>query len=64
MESWRKERDALVSALEVQLQKLLTSQAEKDRLIQQLRCNEGQPPPEVSAARCRCSLSRWNHRSN
>lgn len=50
MESWRKERDALVSALEVQLQKLLTSQAEKDQLIQQLRCNERQPQAEVSAA--------------
>lgn len=55
MESWRKERDALVSALEVQLQKLLTSQAEKDQLIQQLRCNEGQPQAEVGATPCK----RW-----
>ncbi|XP_075902218.1 kinesin-like protein KIF20B isoform X2 [Nelusetta ayraudi] len=46
MESWRKERDTLVMALEVQLQKLLTSQADKDQLIQQLRCNERQPPAE------------------
>lgn len=48
MEKWRKERDALVSALEVQLQKLLSSQAEKDKLIQQLRQNNTQPPQEVS----------------
>ncbi|XP_041866568.1 kinesin-like protein KIF20B isoform X2 [Melanotaenia boesemani] len=44
MEKWRKERDALVAALEVQLQKLLSSQAEKDKVIQQLGL---QPPPEV-----------------
>ncbi|CAK6983997.1 kinesin-like protein KIF20B, partial [Scomber scombrus] len=31
MEQWRKERDTLVAALEVQLQKLLCSQAEKDK---------------------------------
>lgn len=48
MEKWRKERDALVAALEVQLQKLLSSQAEKDKLIQQLRQNDKQPPQEVS----------------
>lgn len=43
MDKWRKERDTLVAALEVQLQKLLSSQAEKDKLIQQL-----QRPAEVS----------------
>lgn len=48
MEKWRKERDTLVAALEVQLQKLLLSQAEKDKLIQQLRQNNTQPPQEVS----------------
>lgn len=48
MESWRKERDTLVAALEVQLQKLLSSQAEKDKLIQQLHRNEPHLPPEVS----------------
>lgn len=48
MEKWRKERDSLVSALEVQLQKLLSSQAEKDKLIQQLRQNNTPPPQEVS----------------
>lgn len=57
MESWRKERDALVSALEVQLQKLLSSQAEKDQVIQQLRCNERQRQTEVSATRCKRCLS-------
>ncbi|XP_041646285.1 kinesin-like protein KIF20B [Cheilinus undulatus] len=46
MEKWRKERDTLVAALEVQLQKLLSSQAEKDKLIQQLRQNDSQPPQE------------------
>ncbi|XP_031733804.1 kinesin-like protein KIF20B [Anarrhichthys ocellatus] len=46
MEKWRKERDTLVAALEVQLQKLLSSQAEKDRLIQQLQQNATQPPQE------------------
>lgn len=50
MEKWRKERDTLVAALEVQLQKLLTSQAEKDKLIQQLRQNTTQTPQEVSMA--------------
>lgn len=64
MESWRKERDALVSALEVQLQKLLTSQAEKDQVIQQLRCNERQPQAEVSATRCKRCLSVLSHCSN
>uniref|UniRef100_A0A8C7YW55 Kinesin family member 20Ba n=1 Tax=Oryzias sinensis TaxID=183150 RepID=A0A8C7YW55_9TELE len=47
MEIWRKERDTLVAALEVQLQKLLSSQAEKDRLIEQLRQQNTQPPQEV-----------------
>ncbi|XP_028324681.1 kinesin-like protein KIF20B [Gouania willdenowi] len=48
MDQWRKERDTLVAALEVQLQKFLSSQAEKDALITQLRCNVAQMPPEVS----------------
>ncbi|XP_056291149.1 kinesin-like protein KIF20B isoform X1 [Pseudoliparis swirei] len=46
MEKWRKERDTLVAALEVQLQKLLSSQAEKDQLIQQLHQNATEPPQE------------------
>lgn len=50
MEKWRKERDTLVAALEVQLKKLLSSQAEKDKLIQQLRQNNPQLPQEVSIA--------------
>lgn len=48
MESWRQERDTLVAALEVQLKRLLSSQAEKDKLIQQLQQNNTQPPQEVS----------------
>ncbi|KAM7385210.1 hypothetical protein PAMP_001304 [Pampus punctatissimus] len=63
MERWRKERDTLVAALEVQLQKLLSSQAEKDKLIQQLRQNNTQPPQEgvngggVSVAELQAAVS-------
>ncbi|KAG7231834.1 hypothetical protein INR49_010280 [Caranx melampygus] len=48
MERWRTDRDALVAALEVQLQKLLSSQAEKDKVIQELQqsSNTQTPPPE------------------
>ncbi|XP_028279989.1 kinesin-like protein KIF20B isoform X1 [Parambassis ranga] len=46
METWRKDRDTLVSALEVQLKKLLSSQAEKDKLIQQLSHKNTLPPQE------------------
>lgn len=49
MEKWRKDRDTLVAALEVQLQKLLTSQAGKDKLIQQLQQNGPQLPQEGSS---------------
>lgn len=48
MENWRQERDTLVAALEVQLKRLLSSQAEKDKLIQQLQQNNTQAPQEVS----------------
>lgn len=48
MENWRQERDTLVAALEVQLKRLLSIQAEKDKLIQQLQQNNTQPPQEVS----------------
>ncbi|KAK9959763.1 hypothetical protein ABG768_009864 [Culter alburnus] len=49
MESWRKERDTLVSALEVQLKKLLTSNAEKDQQIKILQfSNTPQTPEEVT----------------
>ncbi|XP_035990477.1 kinesin-like protein KIF20B isoform X2 [Fundulus heteroclitus] len=50
MESWRKERDALVAALEVQLQKLLSSQAEKDKVIKELSEQSSKQPAEVSVA--------------
>uniref|UniRef100_A0A3Q3E857 Kinesin family member 20Ba n=2 Tax=Labrus bergylta TaxID=56723 RepID=A0A3Q3E857_9LABR len=46
MDKWRKERDTLVAALGVQLQKLLSSQTEKDKLIEQLSHNNTQPPQE------------------
>uniref|UniRef100_A0A3Q3JEY8 Kinesin motor domain-containing protein n=1 Tax=Monopterus albus TaxID=43700 RepID=A0A3Q3JEY8_MONAL len=52
MAKWRKERDTLVAALEVQLQKLLSSQAEKDKLIQQLHQSNTQLPLELQAALC------------
>ena len=48
MERWRMERDTLVAALEVQLQKLLSSNAEKDKLIASLSCSTSSQPPEVS----------------
>ncbi|XP_032397384.1 kinesin-like protein KIF20B isoform X2 [Etheostoma spectabile] len=62
MEKWRKERDTLVAALEVQLQKLLSSQGEKDKLILQLRQSNSQPPQEsvdsgVAVAELRAALS-------
>ncbi|XP_077350630.1 kinesin-like protein KIF20B isoform X3 [Festucalex cinctus] len=47
MASWRQERDALVAALEVQLGKLLASQADKDKIIQQLRDKSTQSPVEA-----------------
>ncbi|XP_016413727.1 kinesin-like protein KIF20B [Sinocyclocheilus rhinocerous] len=49
MESWRKERDTLVSALEVQLKKLIMSNAEKDQQIKILQSrNTPQTPEEVT----------------
>ncbi|XP_077438316.1 kinesin-like protein KIF20B isoform X2 [Vanacampus margaritifer] len=47
MAIWRQERDALVAALEVQLGKLLASQADKDKIIQRLRDDGAQSPPEA-----------------
>ncbi|XP_037397646.1 kinesin-like protein KIF20B isoform X1 [Pygocentrus nattereri] len=46
MERWRKERDSLVSALEVQLKKLICSLAEKDKKIQELQCSDQSQTPE------------------
>lgn len=46
MERWRKERDTLVSALEIQLKKLVSSIAEKDKQIQDLQCNVSPQTPE------------------
>ena len=48
MERWRMERDNRVAALEGQLQKLLSSNAEKDKLIASLSCSTSSQPPEVS----------------
>lgn len=49
MEQWRKERDSLVSALEVQLQKHLSSQKQKDQQIQEL-LQKNQTPAKTSEA--------------
>uniref|UniRef100_A0A668ASG9 Kinesin family member 20Ba n=1 Tax=Myripristis murdjan TaxID=586833 RepID=A0A668ASG9_9TELE len=63
MERWRQERDTLVAALEVQLQKLLSSNADKDKLIQQLHHTNNQLPQEscgidgVSVAEMQAALS-------
>ncbi|CAL8319605.1 unnamed protein product [Arctogadus glacialis] len=46
MGQWRRERDSLVSALEVQLLKLLSCNKEQEQLIKQLRADPG-PPPET-----------------
>ncbi|TRY77555.1 hypothetical protein DNTS_001966 [Danionella cerebrum] len=45
MESWRKERDTLVSTLEIQLKKLLSSNAEKDQQIKTLQSISSPVPP-------------------
>ncbi|XP_013874657.1 kinesin-like protein KIF20B [Austrofundulus limnaeus] len=58
MENWRKERDTLVSSLEVQLKKLLFNQAEKDKLIQELRVQNSQPPREVNDGGVGASVTR------
>uniref|UniRef100_A0A3B1JQS5 Kinesin family member 20Ba n=1 Tax=Astyanax mexicanus TaxID=7994 RepID=A0A3B1JQS5_ASTMX len=50
MERWRKERDTLVSALEIQLKKLVSSIAEKDKQIQDLQCSVTLQTPETVAA--------------
>ncbi|KAL0983730.1 hypothetical protein UPYG_G00131980 [Umbra pygmaea] len=46
LEKWRKERDTLVAALEVQLTKLLASSADKDQQIASLRCTAASQPAE------------------
>ncbi|XP_051579495.1 kinesin-like protein KIF20B isoform X2 [Myxocyprinus asiaticus] len=46
MESWRRERDTLVSALEIQLQKLIMSNAEKDKQIKILQSSNTPHTPE------------------
>uniref|UniRef100_A0A087YHJ4 Kinesin family member 20Ba n=1 Tax=Poecilia formosa TaxID=48698 RepID=A0A087YHJ4_POEFO len=51
MESWRAERDTLVAALEVQLQKLLASQADKDKLIKELQQQSPASPAGANGGR-------------
>ncbi|PWA20097.1 hypothetical protein CCH79_00017718, partial [Gambusia affinis] len=51
MESWRAERDTLVAALEVQLQKLLASQADKDKLIKELQLQSAASPAGANGGR-------------
>ncbi|XP_041920718.1 kinesin-like protein KIF20B isoform X2 [Alosa sapidissima] len=59
MERWRKDRDTLVSALEVQLRKLVASNMEKDQQLQRLqRSNDSQPlEGEASVEQLRKLLS-------
>ncbi|XP_017331126.2 kinesin-like protein KIF20B isoform X2 [Ictalurus punctatus] len=47
MDEWRKERDTLVSALEVQLKKLVSTITEKDEQIGELKRTDALQPPEV-----------------
>ncbi|XP_060735333.1 kinesin-like protein KIF20B isoform X2 [Tachysurus vachellii] len=47
IDEWRKERDTLVSALEVQLKKLVSTIAEKDEQIRNLKCTDTHQPPEM-----------------
>ncbi|XP_063048336.1 kinesin-like protein KIF20B [Engraulis encrasicolus] len=49
MERWRLERDTLVSALEVQLQKLIASNRDKDQQLQSLQSRNTPQPPEGEA---------------
>ncbi|XP_066526924.1 kinesin-like protein KIF20B isoform X2 [Hoplias malabaricus] len=46
MERWRKERDTLVSALEIKLKKLVCSIADKDKQIEALKCSDTPQAPE------------------
>uniref|UniRef100_A0A8C6SPJ5 Kinesin motor domain-containing protein n=1 Tax=Neogobius melanostomus TaxID=47308 RepID=A0A8C6SPJ5_9GOBI len=61
LEKWRRERDTLVAALEVQLQKLLSSQAQKDQLIQELQEKTNRPLAQadggVAVAELQAALS-------
>ncbi|XP_047677386.1 kinesin-like protein KIF20B isoform X2 [Tachysurus fulvidraco] len=47
IDEWRKERDTLVSALEVQLKKLVSTIAEKEEQIRNLKCTDTHQPPEM-----------------
>ncbi|XP_062375903.1 kinesin-like protein KIF20B isoform X2 [Sardina pilchardus] len=50
MESWRKDRDTLVSALEVQLRKLVASNMDKDQQLQRLQGTNASQPLEGEAS--------------
>ncbi|XP_076142338.1 kinesin-like protein KIF20B isoform X2 [Alosa pseudoharengus] len=50
MERWRKDRDTLVSALEVQLRKLVASNMEKDQQLQRLQRSKDSQPLEGEAS--------------
>ncbi|XP_048126123.1 kinesin-like protein KIF20B [Alosa alosa] len=50
MERWRKDRDTLVSALEVQLRKLVASNMEKDQQLQRLQHSNDSQPLEGEAS--------------
>ncbi|XP_030218827.1 kinesin-like protein KIF20B isoform X7 [Gadus morhua] len=58
MGQWRRERDSLVSALEVQLLKLLSCNKEQEQLIKQLRADPGPPPETTLDSTSRSSAER------
>ncbi|XP_056451737.1 kinesin-like protein KIF20B [Gadus chalcogrammus] len=58
MGQWRRERDSLVSALEVQLLKLLSCNKEQEQLIEQLRADPGPPPETTLDSTSRSSAER------
>ncbi|XP_029962136.1 kinesin-like protein KIF20B [Salarias fasciatus] len=57
MDAWKKDRDVLVSALEVQLRTLISSQAEKDKTIQELSRSHPEAPAEAAAAELQAALA-------
>ncbi|KAI5627220.1 kinesin-like protein KIF20B isoform X1, partial [Silurus asotus] len=58
MDEWRKERDTLVSALEVQLKKLVSTIAEKDEQIRELKHTDALQPAEEQMKEAELKLLR------
>ncbi|XP_046712185.1 kinesin-like protein KIF20B isoform X2 [Silurus meridionalis] len=58
MDEWRKERDTLVSALEVQLKKLVSTIVEKDEQIRELKHTDALQPAEEQMKEAELKLLR------